>query len=502
MRYVWDHSHEYQREYKNFSALRFLYQPILHRIRQWDYLAAQRVDHFVANSHFVANRIAKYYERESEVLHPPVDLHRFHCRTEKDDHFLLVGRLIPYKHFDLALLACEELGLKVRVVRDAVRTWIGGISEYHAVKYGSVNSEGVTLRDILRLTHPKPSSDVLSERFGWLAGSRKGNLTLNPQILSLEKLKRATTEEEIVQLVRQGRLPYEVVVPSVPKMTKAVWAELLRQAPYMNLLRNLRSFREHGVFEDQANVEYVVGRLTDPRAVEASRVLPFRFFDALKAFTFTSACDMQIRDAIASGLELSFVNLPNFGSETHVTIGSDVSGSMGDAVSENGSTRYIDICGLFTGALLKRTEKVLALPFQSQVIEREFSKHDGVVTTAAKISSLMGGGTAVGAPIQYLLNRKIKTDVFIGITDNEEWAYGSGHNVSGKFYDLWLRYKKEVNPNAQAFLITIAPYRDAVAPMVEGVHFIYGWSDKVLNYIDLKLKTGANQVDKIRTIEV
>jgi hypothetical protein len=39
-----------------------------------------------------------------------------------------------------------------------------------------------------------------------------------------------------------------------------------------------------------------------------------------------------------------------------------------------------------------------------------------------------GGSTAVGAPIQYLLDRKIKTDVFIGITDNEEWAYGSGHN--------------------------------------------------------------------------
>ncbi len=116
MRYVWDHSHEYQRKYKNFSALRFLYQPVLHRIRQWDYLAAQRVDHFIANSHFVAARIAKYYERDSEVLHPPVDLHRFHCRAEKDDHFLLVGRLIPYKHFDLALLACQELGLKVRVV--------------------------------------------------------------------------------------------------------------------------------------------------------------------------------------------------------------------------------------------------------------------------------------------------------------------------------------------------------------------------------------------------
>jgi 60 kDa SS-A/Ro ribonucleoprotein len=75
--------------------------------------------------------------------------------------------------------------------------------------------------------------------------------------------------------------------------------------------------------------------------------------------------------------------------------------------------------------------------------------------------------------------------------------------VSGKFYDLWLRYKKEINPNAKAFLVTIAPYRDAVALLrASDVHFIYGWSEKVLNYIALKLSTGANQVDKIRTIEV
>jgi 60 kDa SS-A/Ro ribonucleoprotein len=74
--------------------------------------------------------------------------------------------------------------------------------------------------------------------------------------------------------------------------------------------------------------------------------------------------------------------------------------------------------------------------------------------------------------------------------------------VSGKFYDLWLRYKKEINPNAKAFLVTILPYRDAVAPEGSDVHFVYGWSEKVLNYIALKISTGASQVDKIRTIEV
>jgi 60 kDa SS-A/Ro ribonucleoprotein len=348
-------------------------------------------------------------------------------------------------------------------------------------------------------------SPAMNERFGWLTGLRGSNFTLNQQILAFEKLKRATTEEEVVTLVRQGRLPYEVVVPAVSKMTKAVWVELLYQAPYMNLLRNLRSFREHGVFEDQAHVEFAVAKLTNPAAVKASRVLPFRFFDALKAFEYHTALDMQLRDAIAQGLELSFVNLPNFGSDSHVTIGSDVSGSMSSCpISERSQTMCIDICGVFTGALLKRTENALALPFENRVIDNAgLSKLDSVATTASKIARIGGGGTAVGAPIEYLLNRKIKTDVFIGITDNEDWAYGSGWSTSGSFFNLWSRYKKEVNPNAKAFLVTIAPYRDAVAPQgASDVHFIYGWSDKVLNYIGLKLKTGASQVDDIEKIDV
>ncbi len=390
-------------------------------------------------------------------------------------------------------------------VRDVVREWIGGISEYHAIKYGSARSEGITLRDIIRLTHPKPASDEHRERFGWLVhGSVGSNSTLNPQIASFEKLKRATTDEEIVALVKQGRLPYEVVVPSVPKMTKSVWTALLHQAPYMNLLRNLNSFREHGVFEEEANVEFAVEKLTNPRAVESSRVLPFRFMEALKAYGFGSALDMRILDAIRQGLELSFVNLPDFGLEKHVTIGTDVSGSMsGCKVSEKGQTMCIDIAGIFTGALLKRTQRSLALPFETHVVDIALSKHDSIAETARKIAEVEGGGTAVGAPVEYLLDRKIKTDVFIGITDNEDWAYGEEYETSDSFLTLWRRYKAEVNPDAVAFLVTIAPTRNAVAPTGEkGVHFIYGWSDKVLNYIGLKLSTGESQVDKISKIEL
>ncbi len=392
------------------------------------------------------------------------------------------------------------------VVRDAVREWIGGISEYHAIKYGSVRSKDITLRDIIRLTHPKPSSDVVNERFGWLTKGSLGNASeLNPKILAFEKLKRATTEEEIVSLVKQGSLPYEVVVPTVPKMTKGVWTELLHQAPYMNLLRALNSFKENGVFDEVENVEFAVRKLTDPRAVEVSRVLPFRFFDALKAYQSTDALDMRLLDAIRQGLELSFVNLPNFGFEMHVTIGTDVSSSMSSySISEKSTTKCIDIAGIFTGALLKRTERALALPFEGHIVNHlALSKLDSVAETAKKIASVRGGSTAVGTPIQYLLNHEIKTDVFIGITDNEDWAYGEGYSTSDSFLSLWRRYKKEINPDAQAFLVTIVPTREAVAPTgEEGVHFIYGWSDKVLNYIGLKLSSGVSQIGEIEKIEL
>lgn len=389
------------------------------------------------------------------------------------------------------------------IVREAVRQWISGISEYHAIKYGSVRSEGVTLRDVIRMVHPKPTSDACNERFGWLVkGSLGSNAELNPSIHSFEKLKRAKTEDEQVALVRQGKLPFEVVVPSVPKMTKMLWAELLLHAPYMNLLRSLNSFQGHGVFDEETYILHAVAKLTDQTAVERSRVLPFRFFDAWKAYSSSGACTMRIADALRKALELSFLNLPEFGLDKHVTLAPDVSGSMHSQISEKGTARYIDVAGIFAGALLKRVQNGLVLPFGGNVVlSEQFSQRDDILVTAEKIANFNEGSTALGAPIQYLLNRKIKTDIFIGITDNEDWAYGRGYSVRASFLELWRDYRKEVNPDAVAFLITIDPNRCASAPQGEkGVHFIYGWSDQVLRYIDLKLSTGASQVENVEAI--
>ena len=118
-RALWDGSHEYLRLHQrsfNWLARKFIPSQLM-KMRVWDRAAADRVDEFVANSHFVAKRIAKYYQREAEVIHPPVETKSFQPSDKKPaNYFLAVGRLIPYKRFDLAIQAANVLGIKLRIV--------------------------------------------------------------------------------------------------------------------------------------------------------------------------------------------------------------------------------------------------------------------------------------------------------------------------------------------------------------------------------------------------
>jgi glycosyltransferase involved in cell wall biosynthesis len=117
VRYAWDLYHEYLRlsglthGMKSWAA-----RAILHYIRLWDASCAQRVDAYIANSRHVAQRIRKTYGREAEVIHPPVDVGRFAPLLRRGDHYLVAGRLVAYKRFDLAVATCTRLGLPLRVV--------------------------------------------------------------------------------------------------------------------------------------------------------------------------------------------------------------------------------------------------------------------------------------------------------------------------------------------------------------------------------------------------
>jgi glycosyltransferase involved in cell wall biosynthesis len=120
---VWRY-HDYARREALGPLARAALQPFLSYLRAWDRLAADRVDRFVAISTEIQRRIHKYYRRESTVIYPPVETERFEPASTHDDYYLSVGRLVPYKQVDLAVQACTQLGVPLKVAgkgRDMAR---------------------------------------------------------------------------------------------------------------------------------------------------------------------------------------------------------------------------------------------------------------------------------------------------------------------------------------------------------------------------------------------
>lgn len=118
MRYAWDDCHKYVEDFGLSRIVKRFVPFFMSPIRLWDQVSASRPDHIIANSRFVADRIAKYYRRESEVIHPPVDAGLFHVTPDRErkEYFLMVGRLIAYKRHDIAIRAFNELKLPLKII--------------------------------------------------------------------------------------------------------------------------------------------------------------------------------------------------------------------------------------------------------------------------------------------------------------------------------------------------------------------------------------------------
>lgn len=107
-RYVWRY-HQYAEQENLNSLQRAIMPPFLVNLRQWDRLAADRVDHFIAISQTIRQRIAKIYRRDSTIIYPPVDTSRFAPQGSSDNYFLIVGRLVPYRRIDVLIEAFNKM---------------------------------------------------------------------------------------------------------------------------------------------------------------------------------------------------------------------------------------------------------------------------------------------------------------------------------------------------------------------------------------------------------
>jgi len=146
VRYAWGQYHDYFGPDKLPLLARPVVPLLIHRLRLWDESSAVRVDRYIANSANVALRIRKYYGREAEVIHPPVDTDFFTpaAKPARGDAYLVVSALVPYKRIDLAVAACSRSGRRLLVVGDG--------PEYKALKKMAGPS--------VRFAGPLPAEDL------------------------------------------------------------------------------------------------------------------------------------------------------------------------------------------------------------------------------------------------------------------------------------------------------------------------------------------------------
>jgi glycosyltransferase involved in cell wall biosynthesis len=116
MRYVWDRYDDYFGPEHMSAPLRWIMPPVARALRAWDVRSARRVDHFAANSHYVAGRIERYYDRLARVIPPPVDdVYFTPGKMPPGEYDLVVSALVPYKRIELILAAYRDSGRRLLI---------------------------------------------------------------------------------------------------------------------------------------------------------------------------------------------------------------------------------------------------------------------------------------------------------------------------------------------------------------------------------------------------
>jgi uncharacterized protein with von Willebrand factor type A (vWA) domain len=245
-------------------------------------------------------------------------------------------------------------------------------------------------------------------------------------------------------------------------------------------LKYLNKLLREGVFDRKENIQYLKERLTAEKLSKA-KVLPFRLVIAYMNIDKHHPGAMDVMSILSAATD-SYIEKYDFGSwKGRWAICPDVSASMTWICS---SPKPCEVAGMFSGVLYKGLEDSILLPWDNYVRTKYVKpKSSSTIDIAEAIANACGGGTHMEAPLKYLIDNSIEKDYILYITDNIEWGEG--------WLKYWIKYKKQINSKAKAIIIrvdsyTSKPYDPASAEKYD-IYDVYGWSDNVFKWIELKI---------------
>lgn len=356
------------------------------------------------------------------------------------------------------ILACYILmygkpipnGLKKALGRALTR-----FNEFQISKYNGGNKI-VKFKDVLKLTHIKPNTKEQEELF---------NKIMNDNLMT------ATRWE--TELSAKGN-------------NKETWESLIEnnQLGYMAMLRNLRNI----INAKPNNIQKVYDKLENKEEVKRSKQLPFRYLSAYKEIK--DFATNKPLDVLENAIEHSIENLPKLKGKTVIAI--DVSGSMSDRISARSEITCDEIACLLGVLATKICEEYEVITFNTRLFHETFSSRAGIIEATYNITR-HGGGTDLGLPLEYMLNGKVNADRLIILSDNEINSWRGYEETCQTFAD---EYRRTINKDLWVHAIDLQGYGTQQF-IGKNTNIIAGWSERVLEFIDLAEKGIDTQVKHI-----
>ena len=353
-----------------------------------------------------------------------------------------------------------------------VANWLNEASD-RALLQANVGNDP-SLADVIKMVHPKPGNKAREALFAWIIGKP----------CDVDMLPTAVQDYMRFKKTGRGR------VPDVPfqmltqlELSTKQWTGIAEKASWQMTRMNLNTFQRHGVLALPKMRKLIADRLRNPELIAKARVFPYQLMTAYQAMS----ADMpaQIQSALHDAMELSVQNVPKLRGQ--VVVAPDVSGSMSGAVTgyrkgATTATRFVDVAGLVSAAVLRRNPSATVLPFEVRVRETRLEPRDTIMTNARRLAEQWGGGTNCAAPLDWLLAKGRAPDLVIMVSDNQSWAHAAYGNNGTMMMQAWEKLKRR-NPKAKLVCIDIAPYGMTQAKERDDVLNIGGFSDTVFDQI-------------------
>ena len=351
-----------------------------------------------------------------------------------------------------------------------------------------------SLADVIKMVHPRAASVERAALYGYIIGKDVDAALLPQALRDFEAFKRDPSRTV-------PKVPFQML--TAQPLSKAHWCAITRCASWTMTRMNLNTFARHGVFEERKLVELVAARLADAKLIEKARAFPYQLLTTWQA---TAAMPQPIREALREAMEIAVGNVPKL--KGSVAIAVDVSGSMSSPVTgvrrgATTATRCIDVAGLMAAAVLAKHPGAIVLPFNDRVRPWGRPKSNTVIETAEALAKLLGGGTAVSAPIAELNRMGVAPDTVVIVSDNQSWIdHRNGRETATEIEWRKLRGR---NPDARLVCIDLQPYANTQSPDDASVLNVGGFGDEVWQVIagfSHGLQANKHFVDAVERIDL